>query len=344
MSAGADRRLHVWLPTVRGNSGSDVFTRRLAAGLPRHGVDATLTWFDTRFELAPWLAGWGGPPRGADLVHANTWVAWAFRESGLPLVATEHQGAYGHRLRPLAGRLRRLYYRHLVTTRVARSCRVADAVTAVSASAARDLRLSLGLDRVLAIDNWIDTGFFRPSPRPRRGGPFRLLFVGTPVWAKGGDLLAPLMRALGDGFELHYTSGLKDRTLAEDLPNLHCIGVLRSDEALRAAYQAADALLFPTRAEAFGLVALEAMACGLPVIASDLPSQRDLLRGGAGLLCRPGDVADFADACRRLAEDADLSLATGRAARKRAVERYDETAVLPRYVSLYRSLVRAGAG
>ncbi len=332
------RRLRVWLPVIAGNSGSDVFTRRLAQALCRHGVDARLEWFPTRLELAPRLAALRGPPAGTQVVHANTWNAYAFREPRLPLVATEHQGAYGTRLRPLWGRFRQAYYRCVVTPRVAASCRVADVVTAVSASAASDLRAGLGLDHVLAIDNWVDTEFFTPASTRRRDGVFRLLFVGTPVWGKGGDLLAPVMRALGPGFELHYTSGLKDRPLAQHAAGMRCLGVLRSDAALRDAYQHADALLFPTRAEAFGLVALEAMACGVAVIASDLPSQRALL-GEHGVFCKPGDVDALASACRRLADDRATTRALGEAGRARAVARYDERRIIPRYVAVYRALV-----
>ena len=84
------------------------------------------------------------------------------------------------------------------------------------------------------------------------------------------------------------------------------------------------------------------MACGLPVIASDLPSQRDLLGRDCGLLCAAGDVDAFAAASRRLAAAPSAARAMGEAGRRRAVGRYDESVIIPRYLSLYRALTGRG--
>ena len=63
-------------------------------------------------------------------------------------------------------------------------------------------------ERFEIIYNGIDTDLFRPGNRERQPGePFRLLYVGSWMSRKGVDLLAPIMRELGDGFELHYTGG-----------------------------------------------------------------------------------------------------------------------------------------
>src|SRR5699024_10382375 len=101
---------------------------------------------------------------------------------------------------------------------------------------------------------------------------------GSWIARKGVDLLAPIMRELGDGFELWYTGGsaaAKDRA---DMPsNMHDLGRLDSADAVVAAMQSADAFLFPSRSEGFGLVIMEAMACGLPVIATDGSSPTELV-------------------------------------------------------------------
>jgi glycosyltransferase involved in cell wall biosynthesis len=78
-----------------------------------------------------------------------------------------------------------------------------------------------------------------------------------------------------------------------------------SDEELRDLYRGATAYIDPTRYEGFGYGVLEAMACGAPVVASDVTSIPEVV-GDAGLLCAPGSADAFADAVRRLVEDAGL--------------------------------------
>lgn len=78
-----------------------------------------------------------------------------------------------------------------------------------------------------------------------------------------------------------------------------------SQEQLLAIFQAATALVQPSLAEGFGLPALEAIACGCPVIASDIPPLREVL-GDSGTFAAPGDVAGTAAALRQLGRDAAL--------------------------------------
>jgi glycosyltransferase involved in cell wall biosynthesis len=79
-------------------------------------------------------------------------------------------------------------------------------------------------------------------------------------------------------------------------------------EELGVAYRSADAVVFPSEwPEPFGLVPLEAMECGTPVVATGVGGSADFLEdGGNCLLFQPGDPADLARALLRLAEDAQL--------------------------------------
>lgn len=98
-----------------------------------------------------------------------------------------------------------------------------------------------------------------------------------------------------------------------------------SDEQLPDVYRQADVLVLPSvdRSEAFGFVLLEAQACGVPVIASDLPGVRTALEEGkTGLLVPPGDAAALAGAIRTLLGDASRRRAMGHAARAFA-EKFD---------------------
>jgi D-inositol-3-phosphate glycosyltransferase len=84
-------------------------------------------------------------------------------------------------------------------------------------------------------------------------------------------------------------------------------------------YRAADVVLVPSRSESFGLVALEAAACGIPVVASDVGGLRSVVRDGVtGLLVPSRDHEAFARAVRGLLADPPRAIAMGTCAAERA--------------------------
>ncbi len=102
-----------------------------------------------------------------------------------------------------------------------------------------------------------------------------------------------------------------------------------SREALRARYQAADVLLFPSFFEGFGMVLLEAMACGLPAIATTATAGPDVLDDTCGRVVAPGDTDQLVAALRWFGEHRDQLPALSRAARgvaeRQTWERYRRT-------------------
>jgi len=114
------------------------------------------------------------------------------------------------------------------------------------------------------------------------------------------------------------------------------------DADLPAHYAASDLLVLPstTMGEAFGVVLLEAMACGKPVIASNLPGVRSVVDDGRdGLLVRPGDVEDLAEKVRRLLADARGRREMGARGRKKVEERYDWPRIVPRLEQVYAEVL-----
>lgn len=334
------RTVAVWFPTVRTNTGTDVFTERLVAGLVERGVRAEITWLPLRAEYAPWTVPVPTRPPWACVAHVNTWLHPRFLPKDLPVVATLHHSTHNPALRPYKGRIRAAYHRWWIAPNERRVMCRASRVVAVSSFAAELAQRTLLRLPIKVIHNGIDTECFRPGKRVHKcGEPFRLLYVGSWAALKGAGLLAPIMRELGPGFELRYTSDPAAKVDRSTMPgNTRGLGRLRS-EGVVAAMQNVDALLFPSRSEGFGLVVAEAMACGLPVIATCGSSLTEVVEDGVtGILCPEGDIAAFATAARALAADPDRAAEMSTAARAACVRHFGIDGMIQAYLDIYQSL------
>ena len=184
----------------------------------------------------------------------------------------------------------------------------------------------------------VDTDIFRPVPEDR-GKKEKIVFgtVKTLSSKYGIDLLLrafALMRRkvlLWQDFpqtELVIAGKGPDRAwlekLAEELGIADSTVFLGevSHDAVPEIYSSMDVAVFLSRAESFGVSAVEAMACGVPVIASDADGFREILEGGAGIIVPRENVEAAADAMLRLASDAGVRAVFGPAGRKRVMERY----------------------
>jgi glycosyltransferase involved in cell wall biosynthesis len=171
----------------------------------------------------------------------------------------------------------------------------------------------------------------------------RFLFVGRLVYYKGVEVLVDALGQTtgtlvlaGDG---PLERSLKARASARGLENrVSFVGRVR-DEDLPAYYHAADVFVLPSvaKTEAFGVVQVEAMAAGLPVVSTNLPTGVPWVNqdGVSGLVVEPGDDRALAGALARLAADPDLRARLGRGAGARALEMFS----LDRMVSTFRTVV-----
>lgn len=333
----------VWFPNVRAGTGTDVFTQQLCDGLNARGIRAEITWLPHRAEYLPWTVPVPKPPAWANLVHVNTWLHERFIPGDLPVVATLHHSIHDPALRPYKGFLRAAYHDRWIAPIERRVMQRAQRVIAVSQFAADMGRRTLCDVPIEVIHNGIDTTRFSPPSQERvPGQPFRLLYVGGWMSRKGVDLLAPIMRNLGDEFELFYTGGLAAEREKKNMPqNMRDTGRLDSDGVVRV-MQRVDALLFPSRSEGFGLVAAEAMACGLPVVATRGSSLPELVTDGiTGFLCERDRILDFSDAVRKLVSDPAMAASMSVAAAAEARLRFGVENMVKAYQDLYHKIIRA---
>jgi len=228
--------------------------------------------------------------------------------------------------------------------------RAFDAVVAVSRQVGEDL-LAAGIRRAIVIPN----GICRPPSR--HGAQERLrdalgLLRGTPVVGFVGrlapekalsDLLdaaaaGPLARVhfvlVGDGpARGEVEAGVRARTLAG---RVHLLGRRDDVEAL---LPELDALVLPSRREGTPLVILEAMAAGIPPIATHVGGVPDVVEDGrTGILVPPGDPAALAEAIRRVVDDPGLRRRLAEAGRHAARTRFSAGAMAARYLDVYRGV------
>lgn len=297
-----NKELGVWFPAVRTGTGTDVFTERLVKDLNKQGIKAEITWLPLRAEYSPWTVAAPKPPEWATIVHVNTWLHSRFLPKNLPLIATLHHSIHDPALRAYKGWLRAAYHRWWIAPNERRVLQRANHVTAVSQFVADMAQKTLCDVPMQVIYNGIDTNVFCPGKRVRQPGePFRLLYIGAWRQLKGVDLLAPIMDQLGDEFELHYTGGLAAEKDKIKMPsNMYDLGRLSGSQVVTS-MQNSDAFLFPSRSEGFGLAVAEAMACGLPVIATRGSSLVEIVTDGEnGWLCPKDEIASFVSAARRM--------------------------------------------
>lgn len=224
-----------------------------------------------------------------------------------------------------------------------------DAVTTPSRWLADTARANLSLPADLAIEvipNFVDTAALHP-PAPREPHPpyvlmhvsnFRPLKRVTDVVRVFAAVHAGLpcrLELVGDGPDRASTQALV-RTLG--LEQDVCFHGERDD--LADLYGASDVFLLPSESESFGLAALEAMACGVPVVASEVGGIPEVvIDGETGFLAEVGDVAGMVDAVRRLLTEPALHQTLSRLARRRAEASFRLAPAVDRYEAVYRRVL-----
>jgi glycosyltransferase involved in cell wall biosynthesis len=188
--------------------------------------------------------------------------------------------------------------------------------------------------RVYALPPFIDVNRWRPTRE--KDEEFRVLFVGRRAYEKGFDVFTAVAREA-------RRLGLKARFLAtggregEVIDGVESLGFVPEDELVNL-YSSAHVVMYPTRADTFGLVILEALASGTPVIASDIPSHR--LPGLPLLLTRgvDGALRQLIDLYNMFYKDRERYLELCRRGREAVVRDYSEDVVVPQYVRMFKEV------
>jgi glycosyltransferase involved in cell wall biosynthesis len=204
--------------------------------------------------------------------------------------------------------LKRAYYRYVIKP----ACYASRFVLTVSEYSRGEISAwaKIGEEKIINVGNGVGRPF-TPIGRKYNPGYTYLLYVGS---RKPHKNLARLLQAYAisgvSGDVRLLLSGKLDKNISIEMNRLGLNGKvtfadLSSDDVLSEAYRGALAFLFPSLYEGFGLPPLEAMACGVPVLTSNVCSLPEVA-GDAALLVTPLDVEEIAEGIRRLVWDSTL--------------------------------------
>lgn len=288
--------------------------------------------------------------QGFDVVHSHNWATMFYgvlagRLAGVPVVL------HGEHGRNDADRAGISWKRDLLAAGLAR---LATRVVAVNEAIAADIgpRWRLAADHIVCLPNGVDlTRFAPPAPAREEGAEF---VVGTVARFDGIKNLPCLLRA----FErLHAAEpGLKKRLVlvghgplwedirqqAERGPAAALVQFVGETDRPQDWYRRFDAFANTSFSEGMSNSILEAMACGVPIVASDIEGNRCWLHEGRNaLFFRSDDDAALAAHLRQLALDRGLAGRMGRENAERVRAEYDNRSFLERYGALYQRLLSA---
>ena len=294
-----------------------------------------------------------------DIIHAHDWmVARAALEIknlyNIPLVTTIHATEIGR------NRGINFYHDYQKTIHNLENLLIchSERIICCSNYMLRHIETNFGISTNLVsiIPNGVDTLLFHPTPNLRKSvfnlrqqhciqNGKMLLYVGRLVREKGCDILIDAFKTLN-----HDTPGTSliivgEGPLKQSLMNkvhqlglqnhIHFMGFV-DQQTLVAAYKSADVLVIPSLYEPFGIVALEGMASGAPVVSSDVGGLSEVVENGfTGLKVTPGDRDSLVSAIRQVLEVPSLSRFLKRNGYEYILKRYNWDLVAEKTVDIY---------
>jgi starch synthase len=335
---------------------------------PSHGRSPVIDALSIAVEMADALAG-------VQVAHSHTWYTNFAGHLAKLLHGAAHVATV-HSLEPRRPwKAEQLGGGYQVSSFCERTgLESADAIIAVSAAVAADIvevYPAIPPERVHVIHNGVDPSDYRPASDPdllRRFGvdPDRpvVLFVGRVTRQKGIHLLLRAARYLPAGVQVVLRAGSPDTpdiqrevdaAVSDALALGHEVVFIEeslSREELTSLMGSATVFCCPSVYEPFGLVNVEAMACGVPVVASAVGGITEVVEHGTTGLLVPvgaGDEAgdqtfaeDLAGAICRLLDDPELARKMGEAGRQRVVEQFSWRQVAARTTALYEQVLGQG--
>lgn len=289
--------------------------------------------------------------RGADILHTHNWVTLVEGSAATTLarVPVLIHGEHGYPMEERARnvKVQRFLWSKAVTQLLSVSGELAEAMSKLT---------GLSRDLIEVLPNGVDTTKFQPQPADRAnlraqfGLPAEGIMIGmvarlVPVKNHAGAIDA-LARLRQQGIDAHLVlagrgeleTPLREQARAENVEDVvHFLG-FRDD--IDQVYNALDIFLLNSHREGMSNTIVEAMACGVPVVASDVGANAEsIVEGETGFLVPPDAPEELAAALGKLV-DAELRARFATAARRRIEENFSIASMVQRYSDLYVRLTR----
>lgn len=293
-------KIKILSPVASGNGACVIH-----AMLEAHIRDYHLTPYNPYLTLFPPSLYFTGRSNKADLIHTTPDYAIYHARKTVPMVLTFHGYVLDKYMRNYSNLLQSIHYQTNLLYQTKRALPRAKIITAVSQFTANIVAKDLNSDlKIRTIYNGIDeTRFIPVRERNNNNKKVKVLIAGHISVKKGSNWIIDIIDNLDQNISISFTTGLASSRNSLMHPALTCLGSIPYSE-MPSVYGQFDILLFPTVREGFGLVAAEAMSCGLPVVATDCSSLPELvIHEKGGYLCKVGDVMDFANKINLLAEN-----------------------------------------
>jgi glycosyltransferase involved in cell wall biosynthesis len=280
---------------------------------------------------------WGHP----DVIHAHSalWGGVAAsvlsNQTNIPYIITEHSSGYARdMIRPWQQKL------------IKNAIQGAAQFITVSKSLKQTLKTYRDADKITVIPNMVDTTFFTLSPVRHNTPPFRFLTVASLVPVKGINILLHsfaikfkgnndvILEIGGDGPERHNLEKLAVNLGIQK--QVSFLGYL-DRYAVKEAMWRANTFVSTSYVETFGVVLIEAMATGLPVIATRCGGPEEIITPGTGILVHPGDENELAEAMIQIKEQRE-SFAKETEIRAAVVNKYEQKVIVDQLISILSSV------
>ncbi|MGV1100371.1 glycosyltransferase family 4 protein [Thiovibrio sp. JS02] len=326
--------MKIFSPMATGN-GAYIVHKMLAERINGY----QLCGYNPYWTLCPPVLPFLCKPGNADVIHSTPDYAWFFKHSKTPLIVTFHNYVLDHFMMQYSSFAQRIHYKTDLRYFTLKALDAARVVTAVSQFTADLVRKETGYsDEIKVIYNGVDTNLFRPAKK-NRGKTVKVLFCGNLTKRKGANLLPQLAEKLEGGIEILYTTGLRTKGAIPGGHKLRNIGAVAYGDMAKV-YQDVDMLFSPSVREGFGLAVAEAMATGLPVVASECSSLPELIDSGrGGFLCQVGDVEEFSNKINKLAASFGLCREMGQYNRERVEQKFTLERMVREYSELFEHMV-----
>ncbi|MFC1828891.1 glycosyltransferase family 4 protein [Thermodesulfobacteriota bacterium] len=323
-------------PMERG-SGAYIVHKYLERRLPGY----TIAEYSPYWTLIPIALRSIVPVKNAALIHTTPDYARFFHSESAPLVITFQNYVLDPWMIPYSTWFQRIHYSTDLRLWTKMAVNKAHTLTAVSGFTAELVKKDLNIPHpIRVIYNCVDEQLFTPvtsSKAVRKE--VRVFFSGNITRRKGAQWLPAIAKQLDTNICIYYTQGLRTRKSLLPASGLKPVGPVPFSD-MPAQYRDMDILLMPTVREGFSLSMLEAMACGLPVVASDCSSIPELLDNGkGGFLCPVGDLKAFAEKINILADSPGLRKKMGEYNRAKVEEMFTLDRMVKEYKELFEQVL-----